>query len=112
MTLELVYGIGAAALLLLALVVSAVRIVPEYERGVILRLGRVIGTKGPGLFFIIPIVDRMKRVNLQTVTMVHTAPGRNHQGQRDSESECRDVLQRRGAGEGGDRHPAVHVRYL
>jgi regulator of protease activity HflC (stomatin/prohibitin superfamily) len=69
MTLELVYGIGAAALLLLALVVSAVRIVPEYERGVILRLGRVIGTKGPGLFFIIPIVDRMKRVNLQTVTM-------------------------------------------
>jgi len=69
MNLELVYGIGAAAFLLLAIFVSAVRIVTEYERGVILRLGRVIGAKGPGLFFIIPIVDRMRKVNLQTVTM-------------------------------------------
>jgi regulator of protease activity HflC (stomatin/prohibitin superfamily) len=69
MNLELVYGIGAAVILLLAIFVSAVRIVPEYERGVILRLGRVIAAKGPGLFFIIPIVDRMRRVNLQTVTM-------------------------------------------
>jgi regulator of protease activity HflC (stomatin/prohibitin superfamily) len=69
MNLELLYGIGAAVILLLAIFVSAVRIVPEYERGVILRLGRVIAAKGPGLFFIIPIVDRMRRVNLQTVTM-------------------------------------------
>jgi regulator of protease activity HflC (stomatin/prohibitin superfamily) len=69
MNLELIYGIGAAVILLLAIFVSAVRIVPEYERGVILRLGRVIAAKGPGLFFIIPIVDRMRRVNLQTVTM-------------------------------------------
>jgi regulator of protease activity HflC (stomatin/prohibitin superfamily) len=45
-----------------------VRIVAEYERGVIFRLGRVIGAKGPGLFFIIPYVDRMAKVNLQTVT--------------------------------------------
>jgi regulator of protease activity HflC (stomatin/prohibitin superfamily) len=65
----LLYGIGAAALLLLVIVVSAVKIVPEYERGVIFRLGRVIDAKGPGLFVIIPIVDRMVRVNLQTVTM-------------------------------------------
>jgi regulator of protease activity HflC (stomatin/prohibitin superfamily) len=63
------YGIGAAVLLLLVILVSAVKIVPEYERGVIFRLGRVIGAKGPGLFVIIPIVDRMVRVNLQTVTM-------------------------------------------
>ena len=65
----LLYGIGAAVLLLLLILVSAVKIVPEYERGVIFRLGRVIDAKGPGLFVIIPIVDRMVRVNLQTVTM-------------------------------------------
>ena len=69
MSQELLYGIGAAVLLLVVIVVSAVKIVPEYERGVIFRLGRVIGAKGPGLFVIIPIVDRMVRVNLQTVTM-------------------------------------------
>jgi regulator of protease activity HflC (stomatin/prohibitin superfamily) len=65
----LLYGILAAVVLLLVILVSAVKIVPEYERGVIFRLGRVIGAKGPGLFVIIPVVDRMVRVNLQTVTM-------------------------------------------
>jgi regulator of protease activity HflC (stomatin/prohibitin superfamily) len=55
---------------LLLLLAAAIRIVQEYERGVIFRLGRVIaGAKGPGLFFIIPIIDRMVKVNLQTVTM-------------------------------------------
>jgi regulator of protease activity HflC (stomatin/prohibitin superfamily) len=47
---------------------SSIRVVNEYERGVIFRLGRVIGAKGPGLFFIIPIIDKMVKVNLQTVT--------------------------------------------
>jgi regulator of protease activity HflC (stomatin/prohibitin superfamily) len=57
------------AVVLLVLSASA-RVVQEYERGVIFRLGRVIaGAKGPGLFFIVPIVDRMKKVTLQTVTM-------------------------------------------
>jgi regulator of protease activity HflC (stomatin/prohibitin superfamily) len=69
MSQELLYGIGAAVALLVVVVISAVKIVPEYERGVIFRLGRVIDAKGPGLFVIIPIVDRMVRVNLQTVTM-------------------------------------------
>jgi regulator of protease activity HflC (stomatin/prohibitin superfamily) len=67
--LTLLYGIGGAVILLLALFLAAVRIVKEYERGVIFRLGRVIDAKGPGLFFIIPIVDRMVKVSLQTVTM-------------------------------------------
>jgi len=65
MSETLLYGILAAVALLLLLLVSAVKIVPEYERGVIFRLGRVIGAKGPGLFVIIPVVDRMVRVNLQ-----------------------------------------------
>src|SRR5262245_16794412 len=48
---------------------SAVRVVQEYERGVIFRLGRFAGAKGPGLFFIIPFIDRMIKVDLRTVTL-------------------------------------------
>ncbi|MRR55784.1 MAG: slipin family protein [Deltaproteobacteria bacterium] len=48
---------------------SAVRILPEYERGVLFRLGRYAGTRGPGLFFIIPGVDKLIRVSLRTVVM-------------------------------------------
>lgn len=48
---------------------SAVKIVNEWERGVILRLGRLVGAKGPGLFFIIPMVDRMLKVDLRVVTL-------------------------------------------
>ncbi|MDD5089071.1 MAG: slipin family protein [bacterium] len=52
---------------LLFLVISAIRILNEYERGVIFRLGRCIGVKGPGLILLIPIVDRMVKVSLRTV---------------------------------------------
>jgi regulator of protease activity HflC (stomatin/prohibitin superfamily) len=62
-------GLAVALAVLLVLLAMSVRIVNEYERGVIFRLGRVIGAKGPGLFFIIPIVDRMVKVSLRTVTM-------------------------------------------
>lgn len=54
------------ALLLLS---SAIRVVREYERGVVFRLGRLIGAKGPGIIFLIPIVDRMVKVDLRTVTL-------------------------------------------
>lgn len=47
----------------------SVRIVTEYERGVIFRLGRISGVKGPGLFFIIPFIDKMFRVDLRTITL-------------------------------------------
>ena len=53
----------------LVLIFASVRVVQEYERGVIFRLGRVMGAKGPGLFFIIPIVDKMIKVDLRTVTL-------------------------------------------
>ena len=65
----MIYVIGVVALLVFILLAAAIRIVQEYERGVIFRLGRVMGAKGPGLFFIIPIVDRMVKVNLQIVTL-------------------------------------------
>jgi regulator of protease activity HflC (stomatin/prohibitin superfamily) len=48
---------------------SAVKIVQEVERGVICRLGRIQGAKGPGLFFIVPIIDKMSRIDLRTVTL-------------------------------------------
>ena len=48
-------------------IASAVRILPEYERGVLFRLGRLAGVRGPGLFFIIPGIDRLVRVSLRTV---------------------------------------------
>jgi regulator of protease activity HflC (stomatin/prohibitin superfamily) len=53
----------------LIIISMAVKIVAEYERGVIFRLGRLVGAKGPGLFFIIPFVDRMVKVDLRVVTM-------------------------------------------
>ena len=56
-------------LLVIPLAPFAIRIVQEYERGVIFRLGRLQGARGPGLFIIIPIIERMVKVDLRTVTM-------------------------------------------
>jgi regulator of protease activity HflC (stomatin/prohibitin superfamily) len=54
-------------ILLVMFAASAIRILPEYERGVLFRLGRLAGLRGPGLFFIIPGIDRLVRVSLRTV---------------------------------------------
>jgi len=48
---------------------SAIKVLREYERAVVFRLGRAIGTKGPGLIFLIPIVDKMVRISLRTIAM-------------------------------------------
>ncbi|UCG10358.1 MAG: slipin family protein, partial [Dehalococcoidia bacterium] len=61
--------IGIIVLALLVIIPMSVKIVTEFERGVIFRLGRLIGAKGPGLFLIIPFVDRMIKVDLRVVTM-------------------------------------------
>lgn len=61
--------VGVLIVLLIILLSSAVKIVQEYERGVIFRLGRLVGPRGPGLFLIIPFIDRMVRVDLRTVTL-------------------------------------------
>src|SRR5688572_33084390 len=53
----------------LALAGASVRVLREYERGVVFRLGRVINEKGPGLVLLIPAVDRMVRVSLRTITL-------------------------------------------
>ena len=54
---------------LLILAASAIKVLREYERGVIFRLGRLIGAKGPGIIFIIPGVDKLLRISLRLVTM-------------------------------------------
>jgi regulator of protease activity HflC (stomatin/prohibitin superfamily) len=58
-----------AAVVALFLLVLAVRILREYQRAVIFRLGRLIAQKGPGLILLIPVIDRMVRVDLRTVTL-------------------------------------------
>src|SRR3989304_8203802 len=61
-------GLLTVLLIAIFILANAIRILKEYERGVIFRLGRLIGAKGPGLIFLIPIVDKMQRVDLRTVT--------------------------------------------
>jgi len=56
-------------ILVLLILMSAIRVLKEYERGVIFRLGRLVGSKGPGLILLIPILDRMVKVSLRTVVM-------------------------------------------
>jgi len=59
-------GIVLAGIVILLLATS-IKIVQEYERGVIFRLGRCVGAKGPGVFFIIPVLDKITKVNLQII---------------------------------------------
>jgi regulator of protease activity HflC (stomatin/prohibitin superfamily) len=61
--------IGIIIVFVLIVLASAIRILKEYERAVIFRLGRLIGAKGPGVILLIPIVDRMVRVSLRTIVM-------------------------------------------
>jgi regulator of protease activity HflC (stomatin/prohibitin superfamily) len=66
-----IFGPATLAILVVVLyiILNAIRILREYERGVIFRLGRLIGAKGPGLILLIPIVDKMVKVSLRVVTM-------------------------------------------
>src|SRR5713101_632170 len=67
----------AIPFIILAVIIlpQAIRILREYERGVIFRLGKLLGAKGPGLIFLIPIVDRMVRMDLRVVTISVEAGG-------------------------------------
>ena len=61
--------IAVVAIFVLIIVAASVRILREYERGVIFRLGRLIAQKGPGLILLIPFIDQMVRIDLRTVTL-------------------------------------------
>ncbi len=60
---------GVLVFLALAFLVSSVKVLNEYQRGVIFRLGRVIAAKGPGLIILLPIIDKMIKVDLRTITL-------------------------------------------
>jgi regulator of protease activity HflC (stomatin/prohibitin superfamily) len=57
------------AFIIIFLLFSAVKITREYERGVVFRLGRLIGVRGPGLFLLIPLIEKMEKLDLRTVTL-------------------------------------------
>jgi regulator of protease activity HflC (stomatin/prohibitin superfamily) len=61
--------IAVIALFLIVVLFSAIKVVQEYERGVVFRLGRLVGARGPGLILLIPFLERMQKVDLRTVTM-------------------------------------------
>jgi len=78
-------ALGIIILLVLMFLFMAIKILNEYERGVIFRLGRIIDHKGPGIILLIPVIDRMVRVSLRTVqrlVAVHSLSSRMAQGRR------------------------------
>jgi regulator of protease activity HflC (stomatin/prohibitin superfamily) len=62
-------GIAIAVIVMVVIIASAIRIVREYERAVVFRLGRLIGAKGPGLILLVPIVDKAVKVDLRVITL-------------------------------------------
>ncbi len=69
MNLLVLFVLGAIVLVLVIVALSAIRVVQQYERGVIFVLGRLIGAKGPGLFLVPPLISRMIKVDLRIVTL-------------------------------------------
>ena len=69
---EFIFSAGSTLgiiLIALVLLTSAIKIVPEYQRGVVFRLGRLVAAKGPGLILLVPFIDRMVRADLRVVTL-------------------------------------------
>jgi regulator of protease activity HflC (stomatin/prohibitin superfamily) len=63
------FGIGAVVLLVVAVGLSGIRVAQEYERAVVFRLGRFQGIRGPGLFYLIPLIEWQRKVDMRTVTV-------------------------------------------
>lgn len=66
------FGLGPLStfvIIVLALIISGIKILKEYERAVVFRLGRMVGSRGPGLTYVIPGIEKMVRMDLRTVTM-------------------------------------------
>jgi regulator of protease activity HflC (stomatin/prohibitin superfamily) len=66
------------AIVVIIFLSAAIKIVQEYERGGVFRLGRFVGLRGPGLVLIIPFIERMRKVDLRVITM--DRPAGNHHG--------------------------------
>jgi regulator of protease activity HflC (stomatin/prohibitin superfamily) len=66
---DLIGPVGTFVIIAVILIVSGIKILKEYERGVIFRLGRMVSPRGPGITYILPVVEKMVRIDLRTVTM-------------------------------------------
>lgn len=66
---DLISAIVIAAVVVVIFLISGIRVITEYQRAVIFRLGRLVGVRGPGLIYVIPILEKMVRVELRTITM-------------------------------------------
>ena len=69
MLIDILFSWFGVILIALIILPQAIKITREYERGVIFRLGRLVGVKGPGLFLIIPIIDKMVKIDLRVITL-------------------------------------------
>ena len=73
-------GYLGAVIIIILILTSAIKIIPEYQRGVVFRLGRVMDPKGPGIIVIIPIVDKLVRVDLRVFTIDVPVQGSYNEG--------------------------------
>lgn len=64
-----IFGVAIVVIVILVIIASSIRIIREYERAVVFRLGRLIGAKGPGLIILVPFIDRAVKVDLRVVTL-------------------------------------------
>src|SRR5437879_10490010 len=84
----------------------------EYERGIVFRLGRLVEPRGPGIVFLIPVVDRLVKVDLRTVTLTGASAGGDHEGQRAGEGERGRLLPDRRPERGDHAGRELHGRHL
>ena len=66
---EFIGPVGTAVGILVILIISGIKIMKEYQRAVIFRLGRMVAARGPGIIYVIPLIEKMIQVDLRTVTM-------------------------------------------
>ena len=66
---QLLGPFGTAFVIVLLILVSGIKIIREYERAVVFRLGRLVASRGPGIIYVIPLIEKMLRIDLRTVTM-------------------------------------------
>jgi regulator of protease activity HflC (stomatin/prohibitin superfamily) len=64
-----IFGVAVVVIVILVIIAASIRIIREYERAVVFRLGRLIGAKGPGLIILVPFIDRAIKVDLRVVTL-------------------------------------------
>jgi len=73
-------GLIAVIVIVFFLIINTIKILKEYERGVVFRLGRFAGVRGPGIILLIPMFEKMTKVSLRTIALDRAATGSGDQG--------------------------------